>query len=824
MLPASIRGLFLQRFGLSFAVVGTLAAGIAAVTTTFGILNAALLRQPPFPRADRLAVLFLERRPAAEPPRRERWSFARFERLRQTQQSFEVIASVSPASVTLSVDGQAELARIERVSAGYFSLLGATPLRGRFIDDADDDPANPARVAVIAHDTWSRQFAADPDVVGRTLGLNGVPLTIVGVAPPGFQGLSGRSELWVPRAISPQITYREYLTTNQNFIAAIGRLRPDVDLEAARSELAVLGGTINRALPSDPHVPDEHVTATAISLNDARVDRTVQRSLLVLLGAVSVLHLLACANVINLLLGRSAARRREYAVRMALGSTKQRLFAHVLREGAVLTVLGGAAGIWLAWAATQVVSPPASLWPALYGTIAPFDAPVFSSVEVTFGAGLTLLTMAVVASAPALLASRADVGKGLRLDGRHVAGHALALRRPSIRGVLVGVEAALAALLVVAAGLLLDSFQRIRHIDIGVNAERVLTFWVIPSEARIPPAAAPAFVSRLIDSIARAPGVESVSVDGGAPLSGSATSTLYVAGRPAPAAGQAPMVTRHYVGPDHFRTLGIAVVRGRPFLPSDNAQAPRVAVISESAARRFWPGEDPIGARVWFGGGSNFDSPERSAEIVGIVRDVRYQTVDQTLNSASFYTPYPQFTYASRMVFVRTTGDPMAMLPTVRRAVAAVDPELALQDVQPLQELATASWARRRFDALLFSGFGVVSLLLAASGIFAVLAHSVETRRREFGIRIALGAGRWPLIRHVVREGLGFPLVGLLVGITASMWLTRFLQSSLYETSAQEPRVFAGMACVVVIASTAACLVPAWRATRANPIESLRSE
>jgi predicted permease len=824
MLSRSLRGLFLQHPGLTIAVVSTLAAGIAAVTTTFGIVNAALLRQPPFPRADRIAVLYLERRPAGEPPRRERWSFARFERLRQAQQSFDLVASCSPASVTLSVDGTAELARVERVSAAYFPLLGAAPVRGRFIDEADDDPASPAPVTVIAHDTWSRRFAADPDVVGRTIKLNGVALTVVGVAPPEFGGLSGRSEFWVPRTISPQITYREYLTTNQNFIAAIGRLRTGVDLDAARSELAVLGGTINRALPSDPRFPDERATATATSLNEARVDPTVRRSLLVLLGAVSMLHLLACANVINLLLGRAAARRREYAVRMALGSSARRLFAHVLSEGAVLALVGGAAGIGLGWAATQFVSPPANLWPALYGTIAPFDTPAFSWVEVTFGAALTLATMALVAGAPALLASRADIEKGLRVDGRHMAGHTLALRRPSIRGVIVGVEAALAALLVVAAGLLLDSFPRIRQIDIGVHADRVLTFWVIPSEARIPPADAPAFVSRLIDSIARTPGVESVSVDGGAPLSGSATSTLYVAGRPAPAPGQAAVVTRHYVGPDHFRTLGIPVVRGRAFLPSDTAESPRVAVISESAARRFWPDEDPIGSRVWFGGGSNFDSPDRSAEIVGIVRDVRYQTVDQSLNSASFYTPYTQFTYASRMVFVRTTGDPMSARPAVARAVAAVDPELALQDVRPLEELATASWARRRFDALLFSGFGAASLLLAATGIFAVLAHSVETRRREFGIRIALGAGRGPLIRHVVREGLAFPVVGLFAGITASMWLTRFLQSSLYETSTQEPRVFAGMAVVVLIASAAACIGPAWRATRANPVESLRSE
>jgi putative ABC transport system permease protein len=292
-----------------------------------------------------------------------------------------------------------------------------------------------------------------------------------------------------------------------------------------------------------------------------------------------------------------------------------------------------------------------------------------------------------------------------------------------------------------------------------------------------------------------------------------------------PAQGQAPLITRHYVGPDHFTTLGIRLVRGRVFSASDTASSPRVAVISESAARRFWPGEEPIGKRVWFGGGSNFDSPARAAEIVGIVGDVRYQPFDRPINTANFYTPFTQFTYPARMVFVRTLGDdPMAVLADVRRAVAAVDPELALQDVRPLADLMSVSWARRRFDAWLFSGFGVAALLLAASGIFAVLAHSVATRRREFGIRIALGARHGRLLRDVVREGLAFPAIGLLAGIAASIGLTRLLQASLFETSAQEPRVFAGMAVVVLLASVLACLVPAWRATRADPSESLRSE
>jgi putative ABC transport system permease protein len=744
--------------------------------------------------------------------------------LRETQQSFDLVASYSPASVTLSIDGSAELAQIERVSAAYFPLLGATPAAGQFISEQHDDPRDPAPVVVISHRLWTSRFSSDAAAIGRTLRLNGVPLTVIGIASPGFTGLSGKSDLWVAATMSPAISYAEYLTTNQNFIPVVGRLRPDVSLEAARSELAVLGGVINRDLPSDPRNPNERVTGIAIPLNEARVPAQMRTSLLVLFGAVALLYLLACANVINLMLGRTAGRQREYAVRMALGSSARRLFGYVFGEGAALVIIGGALGIGLAWFLTRTMVLPANLWPTVFSVVAPFDTPAFSGVELTFGILLTLITLALVATLPALFARRGDVAAGLRFGGRSISGSALSLRHPTARGFIVGLEAALAVMLVVAAGLVVDSVRRMQRVDLGVEPERVLSFWIIPSEARVPPADAPAFISRVLDSIARAPGVASVTVDGGAPLAGSASSTLYIESRPMPAQGQAPLITRHYVGPDHFTTLGIRLVRGRVFSASDTASSPRVAVISESAARRFWPGEEPIGKRVWFGGGSNFDSPERSAEIVGIVSDVRYQPFDRSLNQASFYTPYKQFTYPARMVFVRTAADPMSVIAGVRRAVGSVDPELALQDVRPLTDVVSTSWARRRFDATLFAGFGIAGLLLAASGIFAVLAHSVESRRREFGIRIALGAHRGRVVRQVLREGMAFPIAGLSVGLVAAAWLTRVLQSLLFETTPQEPRVFAGVISVLLLASALACLAPAWRATRADPIEALRSE
>jgi predicted permease len=827
MLSPSIRS-FLRSPRFALAVALPVALGVAVLTTSFGMVNAALFRQPPFPQADRIALLFLERNPAFEQPYRERWSWPRYRLLRGRQQSFELVASYSPASLTLSGvgDGSAELVVGERVAAEYFPLLGASARLGRLFDTTENDPAAPADVVVIGEQLWERRLGGDPAVLGSTLRLNGINLTVIGVLPRGFHGLSGRAQVWVPAALSPRVTYAEYLTTNQNFISVAGRLRPGIALAAARSELAALGQEINRAIPSDPEQPEERVTASAVPINQARVEPTVRRSLLVLSAGVGLLHLLACANVINLLLGRAAERRHELAVRLALGSGSGRLFRQLFRDGMTLCLAAGALGVLLATWASRVITPPANVWAPrnFYGSLAAFDAPAFSAAEFGFGVLLSLATALLVAIGPAMSAFRLDLSGGIRAGSKAITSPAAGPRRLSVRSVIVAVEAALAVMLVISAGLLIASFQRMRQVEIGVDPDRVLTFWMIPSEARVPPAAAPAFVGRVLEAVSRVPGIISASVDGGAPLSGTATSTLFIAGRPAPLPGQEPPILRHYVGPDHFRTLGIPLVRGRGFTDRDGPEAPRVAVISQAAARRFWPDQDPIGQRVWFGGGSNFDSPERSAEIVGIVGDVAYRPLDREPNFASFYTPYRQFTYASRMVFLRTAGDPMAVVRDVRQAIATVDPDLALQDVQPLTAVVTGSWARHRFDAKLFGGFGIAALLLAASGIFAVVAYAVATRTREFGIRIALGADSARVLRQVLREGMVFPVIGLVLGTAGSAAVTRMLRSSLYEASPVEPGVLAGMGGLLLIVAVMACLGPAWRATRADPVDALRSD
>ncbi len=809
---------------LSAAVVATLALGIAALAVAFGVYHAAVLRPPPFHEADRIALLHLERRPRGEPEYRERWSFGRLQLLEGQQRSFEQVASYSPLEVSLSDGGDPELVRGERVSPSYFRLLRTDASQGRLFADAEDDPVRPADVALISHGLWTRRYATDPGILGRTIRLNGVPLTIVGILPDGFAGLSGRAQIWVPRTVSPALTYAEYLTTNQNFISAVGRLRAGVSLTAARGELAVLGASINRDLPSDPEDPGERVTATAISLNDSRSDARVRRSLLVLLAGVGLLHLLACANATNLLLGRATRRRTDMAVRAALGGTPARLFRSLFAEGALLAAVGGVIGIVFAALGSRWITPPANVWGPrnFYGSVAPFDVPAFGMAELVFGLGITLVSALLVALPPAMTVFRLDLATGMRTAFLGIAEGAMRWRRPTARGIVVAIEAAFAMLLVVMAGLLIESFRRMRGTEIGIEPAGVLAFWVIPSEGRTPPATAPAFVSRVLEAVARVPGVRSASVDGGAPLAGSASTVLFIAGRPMPAPGQAPPILRHYVGPDHFVTLGIPLRRGRGFTKADGAGAPGVAVISETAARRFWPDQDPIGKRVWFGG-SAFTSPDSAVEIVGIVGDVIYAPLDWNPNLASFYTPYAQFTYASRMVLVRTEADPMSYVTAMRRAVASVDPELALREVQPLTQIMRGSWARSRFDAILFGGFGLAALLLAASGIFAVLSYAVASRTREFGVRIALGAASGQVVRQVLQEGLWLPLLGMGAGAAAALGTARLLRWMLYGLAPGEPGIYVITATLLLFAAVVACLVPAWRATRISPMEALRS-
>ena len=810
--------------GLLAITTATIALGVGALTTIVGVADAALCREPPFPNAGRLVVLFTTFRSDVEPLHQERWSYPRIRRLRAEIRTVPRIANFSPTSVSLTGTDLTEPLRAEVVSPEYFEILGVPAALGRGFAAAEDAPgATP--VAVLGDRLWRRRFGADSAAIGRTIEINRQPLTIVGIMPPGFRGLSDQADLWFPTGMAPAISYGEYLTTNQNFISIVARLTSRADLDALRGELGTLAPGLARAFPSDDDdEPGTVVGATARPLDEARITPDLRRAVELLLAGVVVLHLLASVNAASLLLGRAITLRREAAIRASLGADEATLLRHYLVQTAAPVGLGALGGLLIAWKARGLVVP-LNAWGArsFFGSLAAFSDPAFGWRTVAAWAVIAGLTLGIAAWGPALATVRGDLTRDLRQGARAGRAGGLSLRRPSARALIVTLEAALAVLLLAIGGLMIDSFARMRGQSIGVVPDHVLTFRLQPSDVEVPPTQAPAFIGRALAAIDAVPGVLSASVDGGAPLAGSASSTLRIVGRPDPGPGQAPEVLRHYVGPDHFQTLGIPLLRGRVFTDRDRAGQPPVAVISESAARRFWPGADPIGERVWFGS-SAFESPENAAEIVGVVGDVQYRPLDQAPNPASFYTPYRQFSYSGRTYFVLTAGDPMALAPNLRDALHAVAADVPMAEVRPLTEVIEGSWSRNRFDAWFFGGFALIAMTLAATGIYAVVAYAVGQRDREMAIRLAVGASPPAVFGLVVREGMAFPLIGLGLGALATLAAARLLRGAVYGVAPDDPRVLAAAAAALAAVALGACVIPARRAMGVEPQAVLRGE
>jgi len=553
----------------------------------------------------------------------------------------------------------------------------------------------------------------------------------------------------------PRLSYADYHATNQDFISVVGRRAPGVTLERARAELALLGVRIERALPSDTDVPTVF-GATAVPLADARIDPAYRRAVLVLLTAVLLLLLLTCANVAGLELARNLGRTREIAVRLAIGASRARIVRLMVTETAVIALSGGVAGVVIAaWAPHLVHLPSAIAGPGnQYGQLGEFAAPRVNAVVLGFAVLVAGAAGLLAGLLPALTASRTDLSMALKPGGTR-AGQGAHGRRGTIRSMLVAGEVALALVLSAGATLALGSARRLQRVPLGIEPAHVLTFRIAPSDVQYPAPAAPAFIERVLAAVRAVPGVEAATVDACAPLGlRCANSTLYVIGRPAPPPGLAPEVLRHYVGPDHFRTLGVPIVRGRAFTSSDRAGRPRVAIINETAARRFWPGQDPIGQRVWFGGGSSFDRPDSSAEIVGIVGDVPYGSAAGLSILPSFYTPYLQFTYAERMVMVRTRGDPNRVASALRAAVASVASAILRSTLsRRARSMSRTSTSNRTRLATLLTAPGktshtpvvaTVSILpldFAAASIASAISAAARNASWRSGIRTAPA---WP--------------------------------------------------------------------------------
>jgi len=805
---------------VTLAAVVSIGLGAAAATSVFSIVDAALFRPPPFERAGDLVILFMTRARPAEAPVKERWSWPRFRALAAAQRSFERVASFSAATAAFTT-GTVEPVEGEFVSSDYFSLLGVRPIVGRSFDPSLDEPATVEPVVLLAHDLWKRRFGGD-SAIGRTVTLNGVELTVIGVLPAGFNGLSGRASLWMPAPMAPRVTYADYLVTNQSFISVVGRLKHGVSLSTAAAEAAVFGSQVARALPLRGQRPDDFVAATATTMNDARIDPSTRRPLLLLLAGAACLLLLACANVAGLLLGQAATRRRDVALQAALGASRGRIVRQLLAESSLLALGGAVVGIAIAWPLTAHAGVPAAAFRGrnFYGAVGEFAAPSVDARVLAFALALCALTVLLFGLLPAIQSARVDLKSALNDSGRGVIGP----RSMRLRHVLVGAETALALVLLVAGGLFAASLRALANTEVGFDRRNLVAFTIRPSDVTYPPSKAPALITRVLDEVRGLPGVAAASVDGCAPLStGCANSTLSIDGRPWASRDAAPFVLRHYVGPEHFRVLGTPVLRGRAFTDADRAGGQRVAIINETAAKRFWPNQNPLGQRVWFNGGSNFDRPDSAATIVGVVGDVAYQPLDDHPVQADFYTPYTQFTYANRTVLVRTRGDPRGVIAELRKAVQRASSELAIFDVRTMQDHGGDSWMRVTYQATILAAFAAAALLLAAGGIFAVITQVIADRVHEIGVRVVLGAGPRNVLSAVGSHGLRPALLGLVVGLVAAIGVGRVFAAFLYGVPALDLEVLGIVATLVVFVVMATTYLGARRALSVSPMEALRS-
>lgn len=806
------------------AAVLSLTLGIATSTTVFSLIDAAILRPPPFAEADRLTLLNITQRTPLEGELRRRWSWPRFQLLERSVRSFDGLASSSNAVVTMTGVDDPEPLAIEIVSWRYLTVMRAALVSGQGFTENEDSVGTASPLVVIGYDLWQRRFGGTPDVLGRVLELNGVALTVAGVAARGFGGVSGLAQAWIPATLAPVVTYRDYLTTNQNFITVVGRLRPGETLGVARTELAVVGPRIQAEQPSDVDTPHDQFSATVMTLNDARIDVVTRRALMLLAGAVGVLLLISCANVASLLLGRAAHRRREIAVRVAIGAGRGRLVRQLLVESGVLAGVSGVLALGVvAWVMPIVRIPPTlSRGRNFYGAVGEFATPAMDWRVLAFTIAVCACTVLLFGLIPALRATRTDLVSDLKAGGvRASAGN----RRLGLREIVVALQVAMAVVLIIGCGLLLTSYARLRQTPLGFDPAHLLTFMIRPSEVRYDTGTAPALLDRVLEEVGRVPGVEAATVDGCTPLSMQcANAPLHIVGRPWSNVADAPTVLRHYVASAHFTTLGVPIVRGRGLAESDTAERPPVVVINEAAAAKFWPREDPIGKRVWFEGAPAIGGPESSAEIVGIVGNVAYQPLEEDPIQPDFFTPYAQFTYPTRVVLVRTLGEPLALVPQIASAIRRADPALALFDVRTMESRAHLSWSKHSFQTALFVIIGCLALSLAVTGVYAVVSYAVASRTRDIGVRMALGATNMQIARASVAQTVRLGLAGGAAGTFAALALSRIMRATLYETSPLDPGVFAGSLAVLLVALSTASYLPVRRAMQVNPVEVLRSE
>jgi putative ABC transport system permease protein len=807
--------------GFTLIAVLTLALGIGANTAIFSVVNALLLRPLPYLRPEQLVKVFQSQPDPEKGMLPSIWSYPRFEMLRDQSQSFAAVAGFKQAPYNLTGTDAPERLQVEMVSANYFPMLGVNAVVGRAFT-AEEDAAPGANLsALLSHGLWRRRFGGDPQVIGKTIELEKQAFTIVGVLPPGFRGQDGSADAWVTVMAAPLLRYKTILTNPKNYwLNVIARLKDGVTPAQAQSDMRQVSAQIERKYPGPKETLGGDAKIPAIApLQAAKVDPAIKTSFLILLAAVGLALLIACANVANLLLARAVARRHEFALRAALGAGRLRLLRQGGAESLLLALFGGALGVMVArWGVELLTkfhpSDNAQFWSS-YARAFDFFTIDLDWRVLGFNFALALLTGLLFGLAPALQSSFVNVNEALKEGAGGSATGFRSLRRWSLRSLLVVGEIALSLVLLISAGLMLKSLGRLQTVHLGFAPENVLTM-VAPSRN-----AKPMFYEQLLARLQSLPGVEAASLGSSAPLLGYASMTVMdIAGR-----ADIKMVGVGYlsVSPEYFQTLGIALRRGRVFTTQDRADAPRVAIINQAAAEKFFPNEDPIGKRIRPYVDPAYYSDEKLVEIVGVVANVRYGRLEEAIEP-DIYVSSLQPTDDAQTLIVRTRMDAAAITAAVRREALALDRNVPLTAIQTMRERAAEVTSRARFIATLLGLFAGLALMLSGIGIYGVMAYSVSARTREIGIRMALGAQSGAVLRLALGDGLKLIAAGLALGACAAVAALRVLQTQLYDVRATDPPTFAAVTLLLAGVGALACYIPARRATKVDPLTALRHE
>jgi predicted permease len=781
--------------------VGVLALGIAANTSIFSFANTVLLRALPYSDAGSLAMVWEDASFAGFP--RNTPAPGNFFDWKQQNRVFTDMGASWDASFSLTGGSVPEEIFGRLVTWNLFRVLGVAPILGRDFT-AEENMPNRGYVAILSHALWRQSFGSDPQIIGKQIELDSEKYTVVGVMPQGFEFPDRAAGVWVPLAFTNEQAANHY----RHFLQVVARLKPGITLAQANANLEAISRNLAEKYPDS----NKHINAFAVPLRQDRVGN-IRLAIYVLLGAVGFVLLIACANVANLLLARAAGRQSELALRMALGAGRNRILRQLLTESLLLAACAGTLGILC------------SFWgSAFLARLVPDGVPLASGSGIDarvliFSVCVSMATGVLFGIMPALRLSRLNLSDTLKQAGR--AG--LGSRGKRTRDALVIVEVALAMILLTGAGLMIESFAKLRSLQPGFNPENVLTLRVPLPDPKYPDLAKrTAFYDQVLERVNRVPGVVAAGFTTWVPLTNRGGSTGFtVEARPAPAQGDFNDANLRVISKDYIRAMGMALKAGRLFTGDERQNSPLVILINEKMAHQFWPGENPLGQRIKLSGYAG-DYPWIT--IVGIVSDVHQMGLDVPPRS-EMYVPYSQYEYfAPRYLAVKSAGNPLALATAVRDQIWAVDKDQPVADVMPMQTIVDEELAPRQMQATILGGFGGLALILASLGIYAVLSYAVAQRTQEIGVRMALGAQPADVLRMVIGQGLALSFAGVGIGFAGALALTRVLGSLLYDVSATDPTTFVGVAMLLSAVALLACYVPARRAMRVDPMVSLRYE